>query len=483
MRKRFLKVIIPWLVIVLLLSNAGAVVYATDSSENEITGSEIESIENKTEIESETPATEDGNDSTQADSAIEKSEADSSSQESDATNSATTNSVTSNNDTSQSSSKANANSSSSAKKVPKKVLRKWKKGFHKYKGNRYYCKRKGKLAKGWKTIKKKRYYFSPSTGAAVKYHQTIKNKRYYFTGSGVMKTGWVKFKEGGKRYYKKSGVMVTGVVTIKSKEYYFDPSTGLLLSSKYAYEIPVLTFHRITSDSVKMNYYANDEWVAKISDFEAQMKYLHDNGYTTLSMDEFYDWYANGKNVDKKSVVLTFDDGDYEFYYLVAPILEKYSFKATMFVIGKWTTETTPEYEDSNKRVRLGYDLIERMKIEYPNISIQSHTYNLHYYGTDSKGNSTQIVYLKSLSDLENDFSMTDKEFKYMAWPYGKYSSDAVKAFNNSHYRLSFRFGEYKYSNGRYRKARRTDPRYAIYRLKVNGKITMKEFQNEVKVN
>lgn len=474
------KVLVLYLVIALFPYAVTPVAWATDSALDVGTASEVETIEGKPDesklenSENEKSETQDGTAENSGTNVAENSQGTETNQTKD---SATEKSST----VSQNSSATKATTSSSAVKVPKKVLKKWKKGFHKYKGNRYYCKRKGKLVKGWKTIKKKRYYFAPATGAAVKYHQTIKNKRYYFTGSGVMRTGWVEFKDG-KRYYKKSGVMVTGVVTIKSKEYYFNPSTGLVLSSKYAYEIPVLTFHRITSDAVKNNYYANDEWVAKISDFKNQMKYLHDNGYKTLSMDEFYDWYANGKNVDKRSVVLTFDDGDYEFYHLVAPVLKDYSFKATMFVIGKWTTETTQEYEDSNKRARLGHDLIERMKTEYSDLNIQSHSWNLHYYDKDAKGNSTQVVYLKSQSELEEDFSMTDSNYKYMAWPYGKYSDAAVKAFNKSHYRLSFRFGSYKYSNGRYRKARRTDPKYAIYRLKVNGQITMKEFQAEVAV-
>ncbi len=456
------------------------VAWATGSSADAAIAAEAEATENKTEESN--PENADTNASGTQDATEPSGGTDTAGPAQGTETNQTNGSVTEKSSaSSQNSSAAKSTKSSAAAKVPKKVLKKWKKGFHKYKGNRYYCKKKGKLVKGWKTIKKKRYYFAPATGAAVKYRQTIKNKSYYFTGSGVMRTGWVEFKDG-KRYYKKSGVMVTGVVTIKSKEYYFNPSTGLMLSSKYAYEIPVLTFHRITSDSVKKTYYANDEWVAKISDFKEQMKYLHDNGYKTLSMDEFYDWHAKGKNVDKKSVLLTFDDGDYEFYHLVAPVLKEYSFKATMFVIGKWTTETTPEYEDSNKRIRLGHDLIEQMKTEYPDLSIQSHSWDLHYYGKDAKGNSTQVVYLKSLSELEEDFSMTDSNYKYMAWPYGKYSDAAVKAFNKSQYRLAFRFGSYKYSNGRYRKARRTDPKYAIYRLKVNGQITMNEFRKEVAV-
>lgn len=43
-------------------------------------------------------------------------------------------------------------------------------------------------------------------------------------------------------------------------------------------------------------------------------------------MDEYYDWYKGKRTLKKKSIVLTIDDGDYELYYLVAPVLKRYGF-------------------------------------------------------------------------------------------------------------------------------------------------------------
>ena len=41
-----------------------------------------------------------------------------------------------------------------SKFVSNKVLKKWKKGWHSRSGRKYYCVKKGKLAKGWKKIGK-----------------------------------------------------------------------------------------------------------------------------------------------------------------------------------------------------------------------------------------------------------------------------------------------------------------------------------------
>lgn len=350
--------------------------------------------------------------------------------------------------------------------VPWDVLKTWKKGWHTYNGFKYYCKKNKKLTKGWKTIKRKKYYFDTSNGAMYTYFKTIGKYNYYFNGNGVMKKGWITFSEG-KRYFNSKGRMVTGRVKIKRKYYNFDKATGFYMNPKsnVAYSVPVLTFHRIVEDRVKRRMYPNDQWTAAVSDFTNEIKYLKQNGYHSVTMDEFNAWYRGKIELDRKAVVLTFDDGDYEFYYLVAPILKQYGFSATMFVIGAYTEDTTADYVADGSRHRLGWDVINKMKTEYPNLSIQSHSYNIHHYVGDK-----MAVYTKTLNELREDFANTNSEFTYMAWPYGYYSNEAVQAFKESHYTLGFNFG-------RYRNASRADEPWSIYRVKVNGQVTMSEFK------
>ena len=102
--------------------------------------------------------------------------------------------------------------------------------------------------------------------------------------------------------------------------------------------IPVLTYHRVVKHEVKMSngQYRNNKWVNDLDNFESNMKYLHDNGYRTLSMDEFYDWYRGKLKVNEdKTVVITFDDGNAEDYYNVLPVMKKYGLRGTCFVIGE----------------------------------------------------------------------------------------------------------------------------------------------------
>ena len=66
--------------------------------------------------------------------------------------------------------------------------------------------------------------------------------------------------------------------------------------------IPVLMYHKIGDDK-------DNDAVIREDLFREQMKFLKDNGYNPLTMDQLYDYVVNGAAVPEKPVVLTFDDG------------------------------------------------------------------------------------------------------------------------------------------------------------------------------
>ncbi|MEQ8175445.1 MAG: polysaccharide deacetylase family protein [Syntrophomonadaceae bacterium] len=64
----------------------------------------------------------------------------------------------------------------------------------------------------------------------------------------------------------------------------------------------------------------------------AQMKYLHDNGFQTITMARAREMLANKEDMTGK-VVLTFDDGYKSFYNTVWPVLKEFNQTATLYVI------------------------------------------------------------------------------------------------------------------------------------------------------
>lgn len=235
---------------------------------------------------------------------------------------------------------------------------------------------------------------------------------------------------------------------------------------KNADRIPVITFHRLVPEKVKNTKYKDNVWVGSIDTFESMMKYIYENDYKTLSSDELYDWINKKIELPKKSVMITFDDGFYEDYYLVYPILKKYKLKATTFVVGSRIKEYTEAYKENNTAF-IGLDKINEIRKDYSNFEIQSHSYDLHYYNKNGK----HAIKSKSKEELEKDIINNEKyEFNVMAYPFGDYNETIEKLLEKHNYKMAFKFSPSGYVT-------KDSDIYAIPRIKIDGTKTLNDLK------
>ncbi|HBQ63436.1 MAG TPA: hypothetical protein DD727_00615 [Clostridiales bacterium] len=87
--------------------------------------------------------------------------------------------------------------------------------------------------------------------------------------------------------------------------------------------IPILYYHGISDTT-----YGLEEMFVRPAEFEEQMKYLHDHGYTPITFDDFEMKAARLE----KPVVITFDDGYRDNLINAYPILSRYGFPAVIFL-------------------------------------------------------------------------------------------------------------------------------------------------------
>ncbi|MBU3142926.1 polysaccharide deacetylase family protein [Clostridium sp. CF012] len=183
--------------------------------------------------------------------------------------------------------------------------------------------------------------------------------------------------------------------------------------------IPVLMYHAIGYEK------GNTARIPK-EKFKAQMKYLKDNGYSTLTLDEAYDFFKTNKPVPQKSVVLTFDDGYVDNFLEALPILKEFGFKATYFIITN-VVDKSP-----------GYMSLEQLKAMQANkMDIQSHTAKHEHLAKLSY--EEQVKTLKeSKAFLEKSLG---KKVQYIAYPYGEYSKETLTAVKKAGYTMAFTTG------------------------------------------
>lgn len=107
----------------------------------------------------------------------------------------------------------------------------------------------------------------------------------------------------------------------------------------YAQRLPILMYHMVKPLTADMNT-TTRRITTSPETFEAQLKFLQKNGYTTWFMRDARRLIKANKKLPPRSVVLTFDDGTRDFYENALPLLKKYNIKAVAYVNSDVTTNT-----------------------------------------------------------------------------------------------------------------------------------------------
>lgn len=98
------------------------------------------------------------------------------------------------------------------------------------------------------------------------------------------------------------------------------------LFQRDADNVPILVYHRVNDTD-------DNPTTLKVADFEAQIKFLIDNGYHVIAPDDLLDAWEKDKPLPANPIVITFDDGHIDIYKNVFPILQKYNIRATVFIV------------------------------------------------------------------------------------------------------------------------------------------------------
>ena len=89
--------------------------------------------------------------------------------------------------------------------------------------------------------------------------------------------------------------------------------------------VPILVYHNLGPQ-------AKGRLVLAARSFEEQMRYLKAQGYRVVSLAEFVEFMRGRRQLPRRSVVLSFDDGYRAFKDYAYPVLKELGFTATLFV-------------------------------------------------------------------------------------------------------------------------------------------------------
>ena len=189
-------------------------------------------------------------------------------------------------------------------------------------------------------------------------------------------------------------------------------------------------------DGVKvlvLNYHKIDNKHHSLSvlpaDFESQLKYLSDHGYHSISPDELFEGLAGTGALPENPVLITFDDGYKDNYTTAFPLLKKYGFKATIFVVTSFLGQKSQYFTWEQAR-----------EMEKEGISIQSHTAT-HRSMTDLSDEQLRAELVESKKKAEEELG---HPVEYMAYPTGTYNLHIAEMVKEAGYKAAFTI---KYGN------------------------------------
>ncbi len=213
-------------------------------------------------------------------------------------------------------------------------------------------------------------------------------------------------------------------------------------------QVPVLCYHQIREWRAR----DSKDYIMPPAIFRQQMQMLADSGYHAILPDQLYAYLTTGAPLPTKPVLLTFDDGDLTHYTQALPVLDKYGFKATFFIMTAAIGRRGKQHYMDKAQLK---DLADRGH------EIGAHTWdhqNVKKFGAADW--PTQID--EPNAKLE---SITGRPVRYFAYPFGLWNEPALPELEKRGYRAAFALAD-----GRDKQM----PLYTIPRMIVGGPWTAK---------
>lgn len=189
----------------------------------------------------------------------------------------------------------------------------------------------------------------------------------------------------------------------------------LVVFVKQRYMLPIVMYHSVGPKVAKGNLLT-----VSTDTFEKQMSFLKRHRYNVVRLEVVRDYILGKKKVSGRTIALTFDDGYKDNYTYAFPILKKYNFPATVFII----------VSEVGRPDRLSWEEIKEMQ-DSGLITFGSHTFTHPFLDN-----------LKSTQDLKREISGSKialeeklgKPVEIFSYPSGRFNAQVIQVVKDAGY-------------------------------------------------
>ena len=238
-----------------------------------------------------------------------------------------------------------------------------------------------------------------------------------------------------------------------------EPSHSTIISTVITDNLPILMYHRVAPDGAKnMSRYRVTPAV-----FEEQLKYLKDSGYYSVNLNDWLIAVTAKRPLPGLAVAFTFDDAYQDFYEYAWPLLKKYGFNATVFLVSDYVGKQNSWDKAYGENLPLmGWK--EILELQQQGVEFGSHTAT-HKPLTSLSPADIVFEGARSRTNLQNNLQ---KPVKLIAYPYGDTDTVVSHLIGGCGYTLGFSC-QTKLSSF-------SDDTMQLPRIEVEGSFNLKEF-------
>ena len=228
-------------------------------------------------------------------------------------------------------------------------------------------------------------------------------------------------------------------------------------------KLPILSYHRIAPASSGKT----DPYSITPAQFEEQLSFLKDCGYYSIDWKQWLAAMQTRQPLPGLAIALTFDGGYEDFYQYAWPLLQKYGFSATVFLVAKHVGKTSAWSSCHTESLPL-MNWKQVQELQAAGITFGSNTYSHAPLTGLSPDMVVEEVSLSKLNIQKN----TGAQVALLAYPYGDVDATTTHLV-----------GATGYTIGLYYEARRSDffdNPLLLPRFEIKGSDTLSEFIEKV---
>jgi peptidoglycan/xylan/chitin deacetylase (PgdA/CDA1 family) len=187
--------------------------------------------------------------------------------------------------------------------------------------------------------------------------------------------------------------------------------------------VPILCYHNLGPQG-------KGRMLMAASKFDEQMRYLKEQGYRVVNLREFRQFIEGKRQLPRKAVVLTFDDGYRSFREYAQPILKELGFSATLFVYTDFVGagRNALSWKDLRELKEAGFDIEAHSKTHGDLRRKQGESDADYAARLRAELALPQTLFRQNLGEPANA----------IAYPYGAWDDDVLKQTGQNGYLVAF---------------------------------------------